>query len=79
MTCLPWTSEHIQKALRIRGWTQRSLAQELGISASAVSYGLRMGSSVRLCSRVAEILGETPQVLWPERFPPQWQDSELPP
>lgn len=78
MASLLWTPEHIQQALRLRGWTQRRLAEFLGVSASAVSYGIRTGSSFDLREKVSEILGEPEQSLWPSRFPPQWRDSDPP-
>lgn len=78
MPAPPWNPQDIALALNAKGWTQRRLAQELGLSASGVSYGLRTGSSRELREKVAAILQISWSTLWPDRCPPQWRDGDPP-
>lgn len=74
----PWSPEDIALALSAKGWSLRRLAQDLGMSPSGVSYGLRTGSSILLRERVAAILQTSWTTLWPDRCPPQWRNRNLP-
>jgi len=74
MATLPWTPKDIMLALKVRGWTQRRLAEELNMSPGAVAYALRTGSSLPLREKVQEILAEKAVNLWPNRYPPQWRE-----
>jgi len=55
--------------LRIRGYTHRALAEELGLSRGAVSTALKTGSSPAVRELVSRLLGCNPREIWPFRFP----------
>lgn len=55
--------------LRIRGYTHRALAEELGLSRGAVSTALKTGSSSAVRELVARVLGCDPREIWPYRYP----------
>lgn len=73
-----WSPEDIALALSAKGWSLRRLAEDLSMSPSGVSYGLRTGSSHRLRERVESILKTSWTTLWPARCPPQWRTGNPP-
>ncbi len=78
MSAAVWTHHDILRAIRLAGWTQERIANELGLSPSGVSYAVRTGSSLRLCKFIAELIQVEERVLWPNRYPSPWRDGERP-
>lgn len=65
----PAKHELVKYRLRLAGFSFSDVARELGItpkSVSAVSRGF--GRSKRVEAKIAEILCECPEEIWPERY-----------
>ena len=59
----------INYRLRRLGMTQAGIANELGISSSVVSNTIHSRVTChRAAARIAELLGEPIQALWPDRY-----------
>ena len=61
--------------LQAAGWTQARIGAEVGLSASAVSYGLHTGSSPKLRAWVSQFLEIPEPVIWPDRFPSRYPSN----
>lgn len=62
--CLAINSEIILRHLRLRGWTQRDLAKEMGVHDSNVScYIKQRYAKVRTIKRIAKALDVVPSVI----------------
>jgi len=58
--------EQIKAQMRMSGWTQAMLADDMGVSVSAVYQAITgMGRSSRIQQRISEILGQPVQAIWP--------------
>ncbi|WP_093997083.1 helix-turn-helix domain-containing protein [Octadecabacter ascidiaceicola] len=60
----------IKARLEIAGWSLSALSKSIGVaqsSVSTVSQGYRRSHKIQ--SAIAEILGTTPEALWPDRYP----------
>ncbi|WP_420798878.1 helix-turn-helix domain-containing protein [Geothrix limicola] len=62
--------------LRIRGYSHRRIAEELGLTRGAVSTALRTGSSPALRELVGRLLTCDPRDIWPYRYPPTGTELE---
>jgi len=57
----------IQAALKVRGYSQAALAEEVGVKASAVSMVINgRGRSAQIEERISAITGYTIEELWPQ-------------
>lgn len=58
--------EQIKAALRMSGWTQTMLADDLEVSRSAIAQTI-IGSSrsARIQERISEIIGKSVTTIWP--------------
>ena len=66
-----WHREEIKAALRQRHGAITLLSRAWGYSPAAISQALaRADYSIRLERRIAQALGTTPNLLWPERWTP---------
>lgn len=62
--------EDIKAAIRKRGETQTSLAEELKVSVMAVGHVVTgRGKSSRIARRISEITGLSVNALWPGKYP----------
>jgi len=60
--------EEIKAALRMRGWTQATLAEELNISRSSVAHIISgRGRSDRIQQCISSILGKPISAIWPDQ------------
>jgi len=58
--------EEIKAALRMSGWTQVMLADDLNVSRSSVTQTIVGGSrSARIQQRISDILGKPVKAIWP--------------
>lgn len=78
MDVVTWTRADLVKALRMKGYTVKKLAAEVGLTYPATRYSLQTGLSEKVRERVCEILSLEASSVWPEAFPPQWRNSESP-
>lgn len=67
-----WTYEDVVKAMRLKGYSLRKIAQELGATYPATRYQIRNGNTESIRALVKGVLGEEPWTIWPERYPSQW-------
>lgn len=68
MTKFSYSPRMISCLVREAGWKQAQIAEILGISQGAVSYGIQTGASPRVTAWVSELLGVSQEILWPQRF-----------
>lgn len=62
--------EHIKAEIRIHGSSPAKIARDAGISDMAVSYVIHgHRKSANVASRICEITGLDPDVVWPGRYP----------
>lgn len=55
--------------LRLQGWTQAALAKEIGVSDGIVNNVIHNRATChRVAMRIAELLGNGVQELWPGRY-----------
>lgn len=55
--------------LRLQGWTQAALAKEIGVSDGIVNNVIHNRATChRVAMRIAELLGDGVQELWPGRY-----------
>ena len=60
--------ENIKAAIRIRGKTAASIADELGVSRAMVSLVINgAAKSSRVAEHISALLGESVESLWPEK------------
>lgn len=60
--------EDIKAELKKRGWTQAALADEIGVSRSAVAQTIGGGMrSARVQGRIALLIGQPVASIWPDR------------
>jgi lambda repressor-like predicted transcriptional regulator len=60
--------EEIKAALRIKGFTQAILADELEVAASSVSQAITGHiRSERIQKRISEIIGKPVKTIWPDQ------------
>ena len=59
--------EEIKAAIRMRGYTAASIADQLEVTRSAVSATMNGAPSERIRNRIAEILGKSVESLWPTK------------
>ena len=60
--------EEIKAALRMRGYSQAMLADELQVANSSVHQAITgLISSQRIQKRIAEILGKSTKSIWPNQ------------
>lgn len=59
--------EEIKAAIRMRGFTAASIADELEVTRSAVSAVINGAASLRIRTRIAEVLGKSVESLWPAK------------
>jgi len=60
--------EEIKAALRMSGWTQVMLADELNVSRSSVAQAIAGGAhSARIQQRISDILGKPAKAIWPSQ------------
>lgn len=78
MDVVAWTRADLVKALRMKGYTVKKLAAEVGLTYPATRYSLQTGLSEKVRERVCEILSLDAFSVWPAAFPPQWRNSEPP-
>ena len=63
-----WHAEDIKAELRKRGWTLQAVAEEAGVSHTAVSSCLRGGASESTRLLIGKILDRDPALIWPDRY-----------
>ena len=59
--------EHLKAELRVRGYTMRGLAREIGCAPNTPSK-VRRRHYPRMEREIAARLGMTPESIWPERY-----------
>ncbi|MGK2899979.1 MAG: helix-turn-helix domain-containing protein [Burkholderiaceae bacterium] len=75
--------EQIKAAIRMRGTTPKTIADELGITKTTVSIVIHgRGVSARVARRISEVTGLSLQTLWPGKYlgkaPPSPKRAALP-
>jgi len=61
--------EQIKAQMRMSGWTQAMLADDMGVSVSAVYQAITgMARSSRIQRRISEIIGQPVQAIWPHQI-----------
>jgi Ner family transcriptional regulator len=61
--------EYVKMALRLRGSSLSKVAQDLGVSAAAVTYVSKgVSSSNRIEKHIAQLLGVECSAIWPSRY-----------
>jgi lambda repressor-like predicted transcriptional regulator len=78
MDVVTWTRADLVRALRLKGYTVRRLAAEVGLTYPATRYSLLTGLSEKVRDRVCEILSLDARSVWPQAFPPQWGNPKPP-
>ena len=78
MDVATWTRADLVKALRMKGYTVKKLAAEVGLTYPATRYSLKTGLSEKVRERVCEILSVDALSVWPAAFPPQWGNPRNP-
>lgn len=63
-----WHKEFIKASLRIQGYTLKEVALKLNLDKSTVIHVLGGRRSKRVESFIANVLGEAPETIWPERY-----------
>lgn len=59
--------EHLKAELRVRGYSLRALAREIGVASTAPSK-VRRRHYPRMEREIAARLGMAPESIWPERY-----------
>jgi len=58
--------EQIKAQMRMSGWTQAMLADDMGVSVSAVYQAITGAArSARIQQRISDILGKPVKTIWP--------------
>lgn len=59
--------EEIKAAIRMRGFTSASIADELEVTRSAVSAVINGAVSCRIRTKIAQVLGKPADSIWPAK------------
>lgn len=60
-----WHPVDLAAAIKKTGWTHERIANELGVSRSTVSHGIRTGCSKAVRDFVSDLLGIPANEIWP--------------
>lgn len=64
-----WKPHDIKQAIQNKGWTQAQIAEQLNISRSSVSQGIRTGTPLVLREFLSELLQVPAPALFPNCYP----------
>lgn len=62
-----WDREDVKAALRKKGYTQESIAREVGVCLRTVNLTIKDGRSSAVRCFIGEVLGVPPHEIWPGR------------